>query len=231
MKQTKLVKALAAATLGGALLVAGASAFAADTADLSVKGTIIPSACVPSFSGGGVADFGTIKTADLTANDYTKIGTKSVTLTVTCSTNKNVGFNVMDNSAASSLGADVLAALGTGSANNVYGLGSTTINGNAVKLGSYVLTVDSKPTVDGASYLFGWVVPGSGTTYNTSTARFIDGTGKIGYAATQADSYGVAGKVFVFPITVTAAINKGSALPLTGDVSLNGQATFNVNYW
>src|SRR5579863_2268788 len=107
MKYTKLVKALSVAAIGSALMGVWASASAADTADLTVKGNIIPSACVPTFSRGGVVDFGTFKTVNLNANGFTTLGTRDVQLTISCSSEKAVAVSIADNQNASSLGADV----------------------------------------------------------------------------------------------------------------------------
>ena len=40
----------------------------------------------------------------------------------------------------------------------------------------------------------------------------------------------IAGKNFRFPMTITAALNKGSALQVAQDTPLNGQAVFTINY-
>jgi type 1 fimbria pilin len=241
MKQTQLAKAIGAMALGGALLLTGASAFAADSADLTVKGNITPSACSPVFEGGGVVDFGTVKADALKANDYTKLTDKTVNLTVTCPTAKYVKFSVVDNQKTSSLGAAVQPTLGsasTNAANYVYGLGTTSIDGQSVNLGSYALSVNTAPTVDGSAAAgFGSQTTGGNLlgTWDKS-AYWIVGDGSREYTAINAGLLGVlppsgnSGKVFVFPITVTAAINKGSLLPVTEDVKLNGQATFQLVY-
>jgi type 1 fimbria pilin len=237
MQQNNLVKAIAAAAFGGAMLVAGTSAFA-DEANLTVKGTITPSACIPSFSGGGTVDFGTIKTGDLKADGYTKLGTKTVNLTIQCQTAKNAYFEIQDNQKTSALGTDVQSTLGVSGSEFVYGMGTTMIDDKQVNLGSYALSVDSKPTVDGASADdLGW--ERGGTNYQGG-AKWLDNGKGTWYAAVRRtqvlwgllpdniDQYSA--KTWVYPITVTAAINKGSLLPINEDVTLNGQATFTIQY-
>ncbi|WP_080411443.1 DUF1120 domain-containing protein [Burkholderia ubonensis] len=248
MKHTMLVRAICFGSIGSALMICGTSALAADTADLTVKGSIVPSACVPSFSGGGVVDFGTIKTVDLKQNDFSNIGRRSVKLTVSCSSKKSVAYSLTDNQKASSLGGQVASALdvasrvGGDASAYIYGLGSTEIDGKAVSLGSYALLVTSA-SADGAK----------GLTFSDS--RSVDGgtwwnAGGVGFMPAPLSngdrSYGVPypGKFLdwhpyslanaqqhVFDIDVVAAINKGSLLPLNQDVPLNGQATFNITYW
>lgn len=228
MKLYKRSNAAIAAVIGGALMITGASAFAADTADLAVTGNIVPSACVPTFVDGNVADFGTIKTVDLPRNDYKNVGTRKLTLNVRCSSIKAVDFNVVDNQAASSLGADIAATLGVANAAHVYGLGTATIDDKSIKLGSYALSVATKPSVDGKSAEFRYA-PYMGAEY-TSPALFIDHAATR-YAAVLQGNAAAKGTEFTFPVTVTAAINKGSLLPLSSDVDLNGSATFSIAYW
>ncbi|MGV2292041.1 DUF1120 domain-containing protein [Trinickia sp. YCB016] len=231
MKQTKLVKALAGTTLGGALLMAGASAFAADTADLTVKGTVIPAACTPAFDGGGTVDLGTIQASSLKDTDYTTLNAKPVKLTVSCSAPIRIDIRALDNKSASSLGAAIMSAVGVMGAPHVYGLGTTTINGQSVSLGSYSLKFDGKATVDSATYTVNYAgVAESGKTYGNA-ASSIASDGLTIYSPVTTGNVAATGKVFVFPLTLTAAINKGSLLPLTGDVDLDGQATFTITYW
>ncbi|MGV2292043.1 DUF1120 domain-containing protein [Trinickia sp. YCB016] len=228
MKQTKLVKALVGMTFGGTMLVAGASAFAA-TADFTVKGTVIPASCNPTFDGDGKVDFGTIQASSLKDADYTTLTAKPVILTVTCSAPMRMDFGVVDNKTASSLGSAVTTALGVGAATYVYGLGATTINGQSVSLGSYAIKVNGKPTVDGTAASFNYAVADSGQGYSTAATAIIGNGTQVYTAATNNGT--TPGKVFVYPLTIAAVINKGSLLPLNGEVDLDGQATFTIGYW
>lgn len=52
--------------LAAAIVLSGAStAFGASSVDLTVKGLITPSACTPSLSNGGMADYRKISAQDL----------------------------------------------------------------------------------------------------------------------------------------------------------------------
>jgi hypothetical protein len=66
------------------LLASCASAFAASSVDLSVTGTITPSACTPTLSSGGVVDYGKISAKDLNADEKTFLVRQTVQLTLTC---------------------------------------------------------------------------------------------------------------------------------------------------
>lgn len=59
-------------------------AFAASTSDLSVKGSITPSACEPLISGGGVVDFGKMSVGSLNADQFTALPNQSLHLSVRC---------------------------------------------------------------------------------------------------------------------------------------------------
>jgi type 1 fimbria pilin len=55
----------------GVLLASAGNAIAASSVDLTVKGSITPSACTPLLSSGGVADFGKISVKDLRPDNPT----------------------------------------------------------------------------------------------------------------------------------------------------------------
>ena len=60
--------------LASVLAVAASSAMAASSVDIQVTGKIVPSSCTPAFiSGGGIADFGTMKVASLNSTTPTPL--------------------------------------------------------------------------------------------------------------------------------------------------------------
>ena len=65
------MKTLLSTVAASVMLVTGATAFAASTVDLAVKGLIVPSACTPTLSGGGIIDHGKISAKDLRPNNPT----------------------------------------------------------------------------------------------------------------------------------------------------------------
>ena len=57
-----------------ALALSVNTAMAAQSIDIKVTGKILPSSCTPAFpSGGGVADFGTMKVASLNSTSMTPL--------------------------------------------------------------------------------------------------------------------------------------------------------------
>ncbi|CZZ97653.1 protein YhcF [Enterobacter hormaechei] len=82
--------------LATALSLCVASAFAADTAVLQVKGKLTNAACTPQLSNGGVVDYGTIHLGELSATAVNQLGDKDINLTITCGAPTQVGWVVND---------------------------------------------------------------------------------------------------------------------------------------
>ncbi|MGY2362922.1 DUF1120 domain-containing protein [Pseudomonas azotoformans] len=116
--------------LAGALLIAhGTVALAASSVDVSVKGSITPSACTPSLSDGGVVDYGKIAVKDLSPTGTTLLPRVMLKLSVDCEARTLFALNGRDNR----LGSSYFSAM-----DSIYGLGL--VNGNE-KLGGYGIGV------------------------------------------------------------------------------------------
>ncbi|MBD8090247.1 DUF1120 domain-containing protein [Pseudomonas fluorescens] len=110
--------------LSSALLLAMLSpAFAASSVDLSVKGLITPSACTPTLSQGGVADYGKLAARDLQENQPTPLPSTTLQLNVSCEAATLFAFNGVDNRPGSSTSIDG-SAYGLGFINDTQRLGS-----------------------------------------------------------------------------------------------------------
>ncbi|WP_296224484.1 DUF1120 domain-containing protein [Ralstonia sp. UBA689] len=227
MQIQTLPKAWMVAAFGSLFAVSALSAFAQDTADLAVKGTIVPAACSASFTGGDTVDFGTIKVIDLPADDYHFLGEKTTALNVDCAAKKQVTFSITDSQAGTEItNAKMYTALGnaTLSARHILGLGTVSVDSKAVNLGSYSISSSSRE-VDGqvgtnmhsSDEGLTW---GSGTTFLTKDRVFSVGDGKV--LAT--------GKSFKFPLKINAALNLGSELQVAQDTRINGEAVFSIKY-
>ncbi|HBL4906939.1 DUF1120 domain-containing protein [Enterobacter hormaechei] len=83
--------------LASVLAVMTSSAMAASSVDIQVTGKIVPSSCTPAFiSGGGIADFGTMKVASLNSTTPTPLAdVKIIPISITCeeATRVAVTFN------------------------------------------------------------------------------------------------------------------------------------------
>ena len=237
MQRQTISKALLA-TVAGSLFALGASpAFAQDTADLTVKGSIVPAACSANFTGGDTVDFGTIKVVDLLPNSYNPLGTKTTALNVTCSSNKQVhiavndaqhGSAILDTTMQQLLGRAYLATSG-------FGLGKAAVGGNpnSVELGTFVIKAPA-PTVDGAVQGLLYSPPGSTAYLGGGANRDLEpanlGGGRWYSAGRDNGAVVATGMNFIYPLEITAALNKGSALQVAQDTPLNGQAVFTIRY-
>nr|WP_314528591.1 DUF1120 domain-containing protein [uncultured Pseudomonas sp.] len=65
-----------------ALLASTGHAVAASSVDLSVKGSITPSACMPSMSSSGTVDYGKLSAKDLNADKVTRLPSEYLQLRV-----------------------------------------------------------------------------------------------------------------------------------------------------
>lgn len=122
------MKTLLNTVAASVMLLTCATTYAASTVDLAVKGLIIPSACTPSLSSGGIIDHGKISAKDLRPDNPTLIGTHTMTVAVLCDGAIPFALNSIDNRADSSM------------MREIYGLGF--INGTQ-KLGWFQLTLQN----------------------------------------------------------------------------------------
>lgn len=199
------------AALAGTLLIAHCTvALAASSVDLSVKGSITPSACTPSLSDGGKVEYGKISAKDLLVDDYTYLTPATLTLRVNCDADTLFALNAKDN------------RRGSAPHPQEYGLGW--IDGDK-KLGGYTLRL-SNPVADTPVYtLFSpdygktWVVNPSGTW------MAHDWLSAFGDTATPKALSNVTAD-----LTISTSIVPSRNLPLTKDMRLDGSATLTVHY-
>lgn len=89
------------AALAGALLIAHCTtALAASSVDLSVTGSITPSACSPSLSNNGLVDYGKISVQDLNPTGVTELPKTSFKLAVNCEGASLFALATQDNRAS-----------------------------------------------------------------------------------------------------------------------------------
>lgn len=201
--------------LATALLIStSASALAASTVDLTVKGVITPNACTPSLSGTGVIDYGKISAKDLNLTTQTQLPTATLQLTITCEGSTLFAIKGTDNRAGSS------------STLNGYGLGL--INGTQ-KLGGYDLTLQNAV----ADSVNTKVLESSD---NGTTWRDLDDTALLptSLAAFGDRSSGTWLPIAIEQVTtdllVYGHIARADSLDLSDEHPIDGSATFEVKY-
>ncbi|MFL9672018.1 DUF1120 domain-containing protein [Pseudomonas marginalis] len=195
----------------GLMLLGSATSYAASTVDLTVKGLIVPSACTPVLSSGGVIDHGKISAKDLNISNPTLIGTHTLTLVVSCDSAISFALHSVDNRVGSSI------------SSSYYGLGL--INGNQ-KLGWFGLILDN-PVADGVAVQPIASFNGQDNWYRE---KFWDPGLYMSMASMADDSQPVPVKDLSLELVVETSIARTDSLDLSNEVTLDGSATLEVKY-
>lgn len=203
------------------------SAFAADSTDLKVQGTLIMGSCTPSLPSDGVVDFGKIPVDSLSATDVNQLGQKEITLTMTCTSPTKMSWSTMDDRTDSVINTHPEI---DGRVFSPYGLGFTADN---VPIGSYSIRADNNGEVmiDGA--------PGQASLSDDNNSNWIlvstggadmapGGIRSFTFSDSEANpvAFTTASDVLV----VGAAIQDTTTLGIADDTPLDGQATISVKY-
>lgn len=237
MKKTLLATALATITL-----ISASSAFAADTVDLKIGGSITQSACTPTLSDGGNIDYGDIKADTLKTDGYTVLPVKTLDFSITCIAPTKVGLSATNNRIGS-LAGSTEKGNGAGAKpvslsvkSSVFGLGMA----GTKKIGGYGIdTANGK--YDGkvaialhTSGVSGWYSYSS----EPSGGYLLDGDlGDVklvvtwGFILPQQYMYSPASfKTMSSTLKVQAYINKASELDITHPIKLDGSTTLELVY-
>ncbi|TNV09879.1 DUF1120 domain-containing protein [Buttiauxella sp. B2] len=227
-------------TFAVALLAAAVgSAMAADSVDVKVIGQIIPAACTPTISGGGVIDYGNIKASTLAADAYTTLPEMQLDFSLVCDAPAKVALMAINGRPGTMAGvtesalhaayAPVIMFNTPGTTSSVgLGLdGATPIGGYAVRIAADTVTADGNAVdtlVQDNNYT------SSGTYIKRTVGNLYSINGRITTWATPGSLTPVAFKVLAGKLGVQAYINKASALDLTHVIHLDGLTTLEVVY-
>ncbi|MGU9855964.1 DUF1120 domain-containing protein [Pseudomonas sp. LF245] len=195
-----------------ALLAATGNAIAASNVDLSVKGTITPSACSPALSNGGVVDFGKLSAKDLRPTQHTYLPFQTLQMSMTCEAATLFAIAVKDNRE------------GTESSLDYYNFGLGLNNGSE-KIG-YLTMGLTGPMADDV-YVHGIASRDGGVSWENDSSFIDDGLTSVAQS----------GSVVPIPVQrlatglqVQAVIAPSQGLTLTNEVPLDGSVTVTVNY-
>ncbi|CAI8855789.1 DUF1120 domain-containing protein [Pseudomonas chlororaphis] len=202
--------------LGSLLLLSATSAFAVDTADLRVIGTIAPTACTPTFAGGGTIDYGLIPSASLNATTPTTLADRTITYTITCDAPISIGTSWTDNRQDSTTRA------------TYSGLGKHM----GANIGHYIMrAVPAATTADGNPVDLIW-------RENASTAWGLTTTTSVLWPnGVRTQSYAPPGTLvpgaytnYSGTVNVSTIIAPTSTLDMTSSITLDGLSTMTVRY-
>ncbi|MGU3488056.1 DUF1120 domain-containing protein [Enterobacter bugandensis] len=228
--------------LASVLAVAASSAMAASSIDIQVTGKIVPASCTPAFtSGGGIADFGTIKVAALNDTTMTALpDLKTIPITITCEEPTRIGVTFNDAHADSAPTETLPIGYSdtdfAGQVEYTSGLGMY----NGAKIGAYSMGIQRDPgtaTNDAGDNLYpifntnasatsGWGIKGGAhylqiVTDKSETYSFTNVTG--GDAP-------VAQSQINFVVGIMAMINPTNDLNITDEATLDGLTNVELVY-
>ncbi|KAF1028747.1 MAG: Protein GltF [Pseudomonas sp.] len=201
------------ATLALLLATCVPGAFAASSMDLSVTGTITPSSCTPSLSGGGVVDHGKLSAKDLHLLQPTPLQEGEMQLQVHCEGSTLFTLTTVDNRAGSS-------------AIDPYHHGLGMVNGDQ-KLGSVALEV-LEPVADTAPVQTIESRDG-GTTWGPS--NYLGHAALTSFAAPSAPQTPIALQDLTARLRAATVIAPAGDLGLLDELPIDGHATMQIKYW
>lgn len=205
-----------------AFAICSMSAYAGETVVLQVKGEIVPAVCTPSFTGGGVVDFGKITNGSLNETEPTTLTAKTITLSVNCDVAAKIALKAIDNKKDSVVaGVHPITSLDDSAS---FGLGAV----SGKNTGVYNLTLGNAKAGSEAVDLL--ESADSGKTWTKSTKNAFTSANWLAVTTASTGNVPVAYTAFTADVTVTPAINKKSELTLTNEVNLDGSATIEVMY-
>ncbi len=204
------------------LLLTGAQhSLAASTVDLSVKGVVIPTACTPLLSSGGLIDYGKISQQDLNLDKGTRLPVKHLQVSVGCNGPSRFALRMRDNRDGSAMVNSEI----------YYGLG---LDNSGNRIGLYSLTFDPRQTVvDSSALIYGTESTTGGLAWRTANLNPIDigANSYLGFTDTDGSTTGPSAiQELISTVKIEAVINAKQNLDLSTDILLDGSATMEVVY-
>lgn len=217
-----------------ALIATTTSAFAADSVDVKVIGTISPAACTPTLSGGGTVDYGTIKANTLAVDAYTVLDEKTLDFTITCDAPAKVAIKAVNGRPGTAVSAESEGVGGAArSPVTLFGDSATFSAGlgldGTTKIGGYGLRIQDGVTADGSAV--GRIFRGTGSWADNPTGDFYGSSAvrQLSWAPGSSTDP-VAFKTLAGKLGVQAYLNKASELDLTKEIQLDGLSTIEIVY-
>ncbi|TXU03744.1 DUF1120 domain-containing protein [Enterobacter hormaechei] len=228
--------------LASVLAVTASSAMAVSSLDIRVTGKIVPASCTPTFtSGGGIADFGTIKVASLNATTMTALpDVKSIPITITCEEATRIGVTFNDAHADSA----PTAILPISYPDTDFALQAEFTSGlgmyNGKKIGAYSMGIKNDVgtvTNDKGENLYPiYTADASGTTgwgYKAGSHYLqvvTDKSETYSFTNVSGGNSPVAQKQVNFTVGIMAQINPTNDLHVTDEATLDGLTNVELVY-
>ncbi len=191
----------------------------ASTSEVTLTGTLTPSACTPLLGNGGGVDYGRVATGDLEDQDATfyKLPAKQLSLNIHCGGSTLFALTTTDNRHDS---ADL--------SDTSHGLGMH----KGQKVGSMVLSI-SNPEVDGTSRHILLSFDGGHLWFSGSELKYFSPSQKMPLNRLAVGDRST--PITPIPAThLTANLDINSyiskSLPSNDDIQIDGSTTFNIVY-
>ena len=202
-------------------LACAPSVLAASAVDLSVHGLIVPAACMPQLSSGGLIDYGKVAQQDLNLETSTRLPLKTLHVGIACNGPVRYALRMRDNRDGSAMVNSEI----------YYGLGFDS-SGN--RLGVYSMTFDPRQTqANNTAQVYGTESTTGGLAWRTSNLNPID-IGSRSYLGFTDVEGSVSGPTAIGTlggnVTVQTVINARQNLDLSVETALDGSATLEVVY-
>ncbi|AJY09725.1 DUF1120 domain-containing protein [Burkholderia dolosa] len=208
-------KAISALAAAGAL--SAAPPVHAQSADLSVKGSITPAACAIQLGNNGEVDHGDIPSSTLSPGEPTALPAQHVPLAISCDGATRFAIAFADNRSGTAWGAGP----------TVFGLGET----DGSRIGGYRLQFDPRSfTGDGATIESYQQSIDNGETWLSGDTLPVQPDTWVGFSDSANNSGPAAFRQVTGPLRVSTVIAPADELPATDEVPLDGSATLELKY-
>ena len=200
----------------------------AQSVDVKVIGTITPAACMPTITGGGVFNVGTIGADTLNQTAPTEVLNETRDLKITCDAPTKVALKVTDNRFDSKVVGIVPAANPDPDAH--FGLGkagSTNIGAMTITFPTTGVLADTKSVdaIDSADNGATWrYLPSVSPSVNARS------NGRLITWSPAGTSTPVAFEDLSTTMQIRASVDRGANLPLHDEITLDGSATIELVY-
>ena len=221
-----------------ALAVLATTAMSVQAADVKVKviGKIVPGTCTPTLGGGGTIDFGSMSPNSLDATDYTKLASRDVDFSIACTAATKVAIKATSNRLNTLAGSNENAS-GSGTSPvdlfGVSGIGAMGLGTDGTaKIGGYTIRIMNANLTADNNAVYGIFNNGSSWNAGVNGQNLIDSSfqRQLSWAGSNNSLAPVAFQNLNGKLAVEAYINKRSALDLTKEINLDGEATIELVY-
>lgn len=190
--------------------------------ELSLRARVVPAACVPSLSNGGVVSYGTLSAKELKVDRETVLATKTLLFSVACDAATPFAVRMQDNRNGSATG---------GTDETSYGLD---LDGAGNKIGRFYVQADpANFSADTLTTLFRTDSTTAGRAWSNSSSQAIPlgANSYLGFTDRAGDNGGpVSIQNLSGSLQIRAILAPSQTMDLRNDVHLNGSGTIEIIY-